>query len=487
MTAGPDARFKLIAVQRARAQGITALSDLAVLLSDPDPSVGNAAAAAIHSLAPLAALPERWHDPSPRLISDPAGIPAWLLGLCSGPASEEALVTLFVDGARSLPDAALDSYLDRLAVFQGIQRSLHAALASSGMGPVARRFARKVAALRRAQYPLQVSLSATMACQLRCNFCIAEDAPGETWPMMSREDIVSLSDWMSRYGITRLSLTGGEPTLYPAFPVLLKELRDRSIELNVATNGQFADPILQEIIATRPLCVSMHLAPEVVGARYELFSTNARAFVEAGIYTVIRCNLPSPDTEYRRFIRAALELGIGEIRMAIPMPNVFRVNRYAEPEEFTGFRELLSSFVSEARAQGIQTRLSKPCPPCLLDETTAREFLGNGSYTTNCPVHQTGYTNNLVIYPDLSFSPCLGLNVKVKKRIIEFPGLRAASVGYRTAVERLMRQPLFAHCSTCPLWRGGRCLGACLSYRPDPLGLFGATTGTGSPAASPCP
>ena len=157
------------------------------------------------------------------------------------------------------------------------------------------------------------------------------------------------------------------------------------------------------------------------------------------------------------------------------MPNAHRVNRFTQPGDFSGYRDLLAAFAAEARKQSITLRLSKPLPLCLLEEGTARTFLANGSYSANCPVHMSGYTNNLVIYPDLSFSPCLGLNVKVRKRIVEFPSLRAAALEYRRPVQELMRQPLLEQCPACPLSRGGRCLGACLSYRPDPASLFAAT------------
>jgi hypothetical protein len=154
------------------------------------------------------------------------------------------------------------------------------------------------------------------------------------------------------------------------------------------------------------------------------------------------------------------------------MPNAYRANQYVDPAEFDRYRPLFAGFVAEARAQGIHIKLAKPIPLCMLDEGTARVFLANGSYTTNCPVNQTGFTNNLVIYPDLSFAPCLGLNARVRRRITDFPSLRMAALHYRPAVDGLMRRPIFSYCSRCPLSRGGRCVGACLSYRPDPLAVL---------------
>ncbi|MHB8844965.1 MAG: radical SAM protein [Nitrospirota bacterium] len=466
-----DTRFKLIAIERASARGGSALAELLDALDDPSPVVANAAASSLHGIAPMAALPERWHDDLVR-AAPLAGVPAWLNRLCTPWGGGDDLPSLAARRALALEPGQLDRFLERLALFPGAQRRLYRILASGPRPRLARAFLRKLIALRRIQFPQQVSLSTTMACQLRCDFCIAEDDHSGSGRPMTPQDLASLADWMSLHGIKRLSLTGGEPTLYSGFGALLTELRSRSIELNVATNGIFSDAIRQQIIDAAPLCVTMHCAPEVRGPLLDTYTRNARGFTAAGVYTVLRCNITDPRADYRRFITAAIETGIREIRMAVPMPNAYRVNRHATPDEFTGYRDLIGAFVSEARGKGLETRLSKPFPPCLLDEATARVFLGNGSYSTNCPVHLTGFTNNLVIYPDLSYSPCLGLNAKVKQRITDLPGLRAAALPYRKAVEGLMRQTLFEHCPACPLSQGARCVGACLSYRPSPASFF---------------
>lgn len=463
-----DTRFRIIEVRRAASRGTDAIPFLIGCLADPSAAIADTAAAVLHALAPLAALPERWADDEVGPDQGP-NVPEWLSRLCTGPASVGAFTSRCIETMRTLDQERLEPFLFRLAVYAGATRSLHAALQRSGMTSQADLFMRKVVSLRRAQFPLQMTLSTTMACQLACDFCIAEDDGYKGKRSISMEDFRALMDWMYRYGITRLNLSGGEPTLYHGFVPMLQEMKERSIELNIATNGLFSAAVRNEIIAARPLCVSFHHAPEVRGDRLDTYRENVRELLAAGIYAVIRCNLTDPKTDFRPFIETARLTGTREIRMAIPMPNSYRVNRYTKPAEFSGYRELLTSFVGEANAQGIEVRLSKPFPPCLLTEETARKFLANGSFTTSCPVHLTGYTNNLVIYPDLSYSPCLGLNVKVQQRIIEFPGLRAAALQYRRPVEALMRQPLFEHCAACPLSRGGRCVGACLSYRPDSL------------------
>jgi MoaA/NifB/PqqE/SkfB family radical SAM enzyme len=460
----PDSYFKLISIQRASACGVSARRELIGYLDDPSPEVAEAAVSALHSISPMAALPERWPDTPPAGASE-CGHAPWLSRLCETGERNEDIVPLAVRHAKSLGNESLDIFLDRLALFQGMQQAVYRQMKAEGMAGAAKKFSRKVIELRKMQFPAQVFLSATMSCQLRCDFCIAEDSNTADDDAMTRADMESFMDWMSRHAIRRLSLTGGEPTLYPLFGSLLHEMRKRNIELNLATNGLFSDAVRDKIIESAPLCVTMHLAPEIRGSLLETYTRNARSFIRAGLYTVVRCNLTSPDEDYSRFITTALDTGIGEIRMAVPMPNAYRINRHAEPSSFHGYREILGAFVAEARRHGIRTRLSKPFPPCLLDEETAKVFLGNGSYSTNCPLHMRGYANNMIVYHDLSYSPCLGLNTRIAARIVDQRGPRTASLKYVKGVRNLMREPLFEHCTICPLSRGGRCLGACLSYR----------------------
>lgn len=464
-------RFDLIAIHQAAARGTAGIPDLLCFLASPEPSTANAAVSGLQTLSPLASLPERW-PASPATSAVDVRIPSWIAALGDRAASLDRFIAPALEVLRSLPADRTGLFLERLALFPGARRSVHAALVSSGLPVLARRLAKAAVELRNAQFPLQVTLSPTMKCQLRCDFCVAENESLDSVGALPRKDLDRLLDWMTGRGVMRLSLCGGEPTLYGEFLHLMEQLRLRSMESYIATNGLFPDASREALIAARPLCVSMHLAPEITGSLLDRFRQNARSLVAAGIYTVIRCNLPSPDTPFRRFLDEAAAAGISEVRTAVPMPNAYRANRFVDQAEFDRYRPLIAAFVAEARSRSIHVKLAKPVPLCMLDEATARVFLANGSYTTNCPVNQAGFTNNLVIYPDLTYAPCLGLNARVRRRITEFPSLRMAALQYRHAVAGLMQTPIFEHCSRCPLWPGGRCIGACLSYRPEPLAVF---------------
>ncbi len=119
----------------------------------------------------------------------------------------------------------------------------------------------------------------------------------------------------------------------------------------------------------------------------------------------------------------------------------------------------------EGKQRGVATKLAKPFFPCKLSFETAQTFFSNGSMATNCPVHFQDFSNNLTVYPDGSFIPCLGLSMNSQRNILNFNDTFDAARIFKPHLKTLMKVPLLEACHGCPLWKGSRCVGACLSYR----------------------
>ena len=156
-----------------------------------------------------------------------------------------------------------------------------------------------------------------------------------------------------------------------------------------------------------------------------------------------------------------------EIRAALPIPNANRNNRYINKVSLQEFANLLSTFVVEGKRRRMITKLAKPFLACKLSYESAQTFFSNGSMSTNCPVHFLDFSNNLTVYPDGSFIPCLGVNMKSRSHILAYPDTLAAARIFKNRLIKLMKKPIIEECRDCPLWKGGRCIGACLSYRSE--------------------
>lgn len=90
-------------------------------------------------------------------------------------------------------------------------------------------------------------ISVTDRCNFRCQYCMPAD--GLPWlptgQILTDEEIVRLARLFVRHGIKEIRLTGGEPTVRPSLPNIVRELsalRDEGLEsLSITTNGVLLD------------------------------------------------------------------------------------------------------------------------------------------------------------------------------------------------------------------------------------------------------
>ncbi|MGW4381414.1 radical SAM protein [Kitasatospora sp. NPDC004531] len=95
--------------------------------------------------------------------------------------------------------------------------------------------------------PREVSLIVTKLCNLRCLHCYNDSAlrdPNE----LDESEKVALVDYLGRWGVTILNLTGGEPTIDPVFPTILDLARRYGMGVKISTNAWHVSDALAEAI-----------------------------------------------------------------------------------------------------------------------------------------------------------------------------------------------------------------------------------------------
>jgi molybdenum cofactor biosynthesis protein A len=76
-------------------------------------------------------------------------------------------------------------------------------------------------------------------CNLRCTYCMPADgivlSPKAS--LMTAEEIYAIAQTFVNYGVDKIRLTGGEPTLRKDFPEIIAKLASLKTEISITTNG----------------------------------------------------------------------------------------------------------------------------------------------------------------------------------------------------------------------------------------------------------
>ncbi|WP_134046516.1 radical SAM/SPASM domain-containing protein [Amycolatopsis arida] len=76
----------------------------------------------------------------------------------------------------------------------------------------------------------------TGRCQLECRHCYAESGPGGTHGAMTTTDWVRVLDQAAELGVEMVQFIGGEPTLHPDLPRLVRHALGRGLAVEVFSN-----------------------------------------------------------------------------------------------------------------------------------------------------------------------------------------------------------------------------------------------------------
>ena len=104
--------------------------------------------------------------------------------------------------------------------------------------------------------PLQVQLTVTDHCNLRCNYCYA-DYPARGHKDLSIDEIFKIIDDLKKLGTRRINLVGGEPLSRSDIGDIINYITERNIQCALTTNGYLVPAKLEYVKKLNVLCVSL--------------------------------------------------------------------------------------------------------------------------------------------------------------------------------------------------------------------------------------
>ena len=94
--------------------------------------------------------------------------------------------------------------------------------------------------------PRVVQMALTNACNKTCGFCYR---PLEAKSQWTYDSVVDFARYLDRWGVLELALGGGEPTVFPRFTELVRQLWEHTqLAINFTTNGtRLTEALLDEL------------------------------------------------------------------------------------------------------------------------------------------------------------------------------------------------------------------------------------------------
>jgi radical SAM protein with 4Fe4S-binding SPASM domain len=196
----------------------------------------------------------------------------------------------------------------------------------------------------RLESPLGIDLYLTRKCNLNCIYCFADaehicprGANQEDSKEMDTDLVLHLVDQMADLQVQRVSIAGGEPTLRPDLPKIVKKIVKNDIDLFLATNGYNISIELAQELKNSGLRKVQTKLDTSNSASQDLLSgvNNSRIKLIKGIMNFKKCKIEVSTvsvitslniSQISQVIKQCVALGIDEYIPRLYAPGIWSLN-----------------------------------------------------------------------------------------------------------------------------------------------------------------
>ena len=312
-----------------------------------------------------------------------------------------------------------------------------------------------------------MNLIVTDHCNRSCPYCFAREkvalaGEGKELPpgsgYISLENVETYLDFIQKSGLRTFKILGGEPTLHPDLPEIVKRGLDRGLDIKIFTNGLWPKSIREYFIAKTEgvaFIVNVnepHLQTEAENRRqHECLKIAAeRAALGFNIYRM----------EFDLLFTAELIETYNlkrDIRLGLASPIARAGNEHLADEELKMVGRRLASQLRELEKRDIIGMFDCGFTLCMFDE----EDLGSLVLTT-----QDGFSSSchcvIDVGPDLSAWHCFPLSEIFNVSINDFNNADEINAYYFKKLAPIRDFGSTGDCFGCKHLRRGQCTGGCL-------------------------
>lgn len=310
------------------------------------------------------------------------------------------------------------------------------------------------------------NLSLSNVCNLNCPYCFAQtymdEGRGDTAAhFISLTNFVQRLDFLERSYIHEIRLIGGEPTLHPQFPDLIRLAHQRGKHIVIFTHGLIARRALAALESLPPdgctVLVNMNATKTENGPTETESKRRLETIQRLGPRVLPGFNIYRPDFQLDFLLPLIEETGCQPtIRLGLAQPILGSHNAHLHPKQYPFAGQKIAQFARRAAAQGIKLDFDCGFVRCMFNDdaiATLRQTKANFGWHCN-PI--------LDVDIDGHVFHCFPLSGQMRMALdgLDTAVLRQKFID-QTSHYRLAG--IYRECSTCPFKQSGECSGGCLA------------------------
>jgi MoaA/NifB/PqqE/SkfB family radical SAM enzyme len=271
--------------------------------------------------------------------------------------------------------------------------------------------------------PEQVFLYVTQRCNIRCVTCYALDQL-ERGTDLEYDEVLGMLRALHADGAWRLSFLGGEPTVYPALPLVVTAARDIGFSfVRINTNGMFDASLLYDarMRGVDVLCFSIDGATAAVndsirkGSRLNHVLGNMRLAVRLGYEVRVNVTITSRNIDYTfEMLTLAQDVGAAEVNLNVLFLMGYALDHQELSVAPAAWRRTYDEVVRRHREFSVRIKL----PPAFATAEELPRHRDNGHRCVAADGSRLYAASNGDVYP------CLTLMDDPSHRVATFSGGR---------------------------------------------------------------
>lgn len=317
-------------------------------------------------------------------------------------------------------------------------------------------------------------------CGMSCSYCFARDelAAQGTAGMprfISLDDFEERLDFLDRSNIGEVRLIGGEPTLHPLFPELIRRARRRHKPVVVFSHGLLSESALECLVDLAPeectVIVNTSATRVRDGPTDEENASRRATLDRLGPRALLGLTIDRIDFRLEGLLPLIQETGCRKIvRLGLSQPAPSGLNAHLGPKQYPAVGRRIAEFAREAAEAGVKLSFDCGFVSCMFsDADLAALRAAQADLDWRCsPVLDIDLTGQAL--------HCFPLAHRFSAAVdgeTDAGSLRAA-LAARAAPYRLAG--VYRECSSCPARLQGGCSGGCLAVTIRRFRAYGSAT-----------